>query len=261
MTVIPLGPTRLAVAAVLLLISGALSFALRLKMEKRLAVAAARCVLQLTVIGVVIEALFAVNRPLPVLLVLAAMVAAAAFQVPRARGRGYRGVFFVSLVSMTLAAAASGAIVLFLVVRVKPWYDPQYVIPLVGMILGNSLNGISLSLDRLLADLVSRRAEVEEALAMGATPWEAVRPLLREALAAGHVPVVNMMAIAGLVSLPGMMTGQILAGSPPLTAVAYQIVVMFMVAAAVSIGAAAFGLLTFLRIATPLSQIDFDRIG
>jgi putative ABC transport system permease protein len=105
------------------------------------------------------------------------------------------------------------------------------------MILGNSLTGIALGLDRFLDCLTTRSDEIELRLAFGATRSEALAAPLREAVRTGMVPIINSMAAAGIVSLPGMMTGQILAGAPPLQAVSYQIVVMFMIAAAVASGA------------------------
>jgi putative ABC transport system permease protein len=138
---------------------------------------------------------------------------------------------------MAVSCLAVGGVVTQVVVGVHPWFDPQYVIPLLGMILGNSLTGVALGLDRFLEHLAVRRAEVELRLAFGATRAEALTPPLRDAMRTGMIPILNSMAAAGIVSLPGMMTGQILAGSPPLQAVAYQVVVMFMIAAAVAIGA------------------------
>src|SRR3569623_2692060 len=113
--------------------------------------------------------------------------------------------------------------------RVEPWYSPQYAIPLLGMILGNTLNGISLGLDRLGGELSGRRAPVEALLALGATRWEAARGPIRQAVRTGLIPTINAMMVVGIVSLPGMMTGQILAGADPVEAVKYQIVMMFLI--------------------------------
>jgi putative ABC transport system permease protein len=104
------------------------------------------------------------------------------------------------------------------------------------MILGNSMNGIAISLDRLYSEARSRSAEIEAMLTFGATPWEAIRSIVREAIRAGMTPTINSLMVVGLVSLPGMMTGQILGGADPQEAVRYQIVVMLMIAAAVAIG-------------------------
>jgi len=98
------------------------------------------------------------------------------------------------------------------------------------------MNGIAISLDRLYGEARSRSAEIEAMLTFGATPWEAARSSVREAVRAGMIPTINSLMVVGLVSLPGMMTGQILGGADPREAVRYQIVVMLMIATAVAIG-------------------------
>jgi putative ABC transport system permease protein len=120
------------------------------------------------------------------------------------------------------------------VIRAHPWYDPQYLIPLFGMIIGNAMNGAALAAERLASEMEARRAEIEAWLALGATPARASREAVRRALVAALIPAVNGLMVVGLVVLPGMMTGQILAGTSPLLAVRYQIVVAFMLAGAVA---------------------------
>ena len=138
-----------------------------------------------------------------------------------------------------------------LIVQVEPWYEPRYVIPLAGMVLGNSMTGIALALERVFADLDRRSDELLALTALGATPWEAAHQSVRDALRAGLIPTINSMAAAGIVFIPGMMAGQILAGADPLTATGYQIVVMLMVAAATAIGSVTAVLLTYRRRFTP----------
>lgn len=113
------------------------------------------------------------------------------------------------------------------------------------MLLGNILNGISLAIDRFLQGLSEGRFRVEGALALGASAWEAAHPEIREALRVGMIPTINSMMVMGIVSLPGMMTGQILAGAEPQDAVLYQIAIMFMIAAATALGALIVVLLSF----------------
>jgi putative ABC transport system permease protein len=146
------------------------------------------------------------------------------------------------------------------IVRVEPWYDPQYLIPLLGMVLGNTLNGISLGLDRFMEGLNSQRDQVETLLAMGATRWEAAHRQVREALRVGMIPTINSMSVMGLVSLPGMMTGQILAGANPIDAVRYQIVIMFMIAAGTALGIFGVVLLAYKRLLSPEHQLRLDLL-
>ena len=125
----------------------------------------------------------------------------------------------------------------FVVVQVEPWYNPRYLIPLFGMIIGNAMNAAALAAERLEAEMESRRGEVEAYLALGATSRRASQEPARRALRASLIPTVNSLMVVGIVALPGMMTGQIIAGVSPLVAIRYQIVVMFMLASCVSIAA------------------------
>jgi putative ABC transport system permease protein len=236
-SLIHLGPVELAVATLLVVAAGVISVVLRLGLERRLAVAAIRTVVQLGLLGLVLERVFAVRHPVIVIGILVLMTLFAAREAAGRTTRGYRGIMIDAWLAMAVSCFAVGGVVTQVVVGVDPWYDPQYVIPLLGMILGNSLTGIALGLDRFLDFLATRHAEIELRLAFGANRSEALAAPLREAVRTGMVPIINGMAAAGIVSLPGMMTGQILAGAPPLQAVSYQIVVMFMIAAAVAGGA------------------------
>lgn len=257
---IELGPLQLATATLLIVAAGAVSFVLRLGIERRLAVAALRTAIQLGLLGVILERVFALSNPWLVLLLLVLMTVFAAREAVGRSSRRYRGILTDAWLTMAASCFLVGGIVTQVVVGVKPWYNPQYVIPLLGMILGNSLTGISLCLDRFMDHLETRAAEVELRVAFGATRSEALSAPLRDAVRTGMIPIINSMAAAGIVSLPGMMTGQILAGSPPLQAVAYQIVVMFMIAAAVASGAMLVVLLAGRRFMGVDATLRLDRL-
>jgi len=236
-SLIELGPLQLAVATLLVVVAGVISLVLRLGIERRLAISAVRTVVQLGLLGLVLERVFSLRHPLVIVGILVLMTIFAAREAASRTSKAYRGIMLDAWLAMAVSCFAVGGVVTQLVVGVDPWYEPQYVIPLIGMILGNSLTGIALGLDRFLDHLSTRHAEIELRLAFGANRREALAAPLRDAVRTGMVPIINAMAAAGIVSLPGMMTGQILAGAPPLQAVAYQIVVMFMIAAAVAGGA------------------------
>lgn len=121
-------------------------------------------------------------------------------------------------------------------IGVDPWWRPQYFIPLSGMVIGNSMNAIAISMERLLGDLRGRRAEIEMMLCLGADYREASQSMFRRAVRAGMIPSINSMMAVGIVFIPGMMTGQILAGSDPETAIRYQIVVMIMLVGSTALG-------------------------
>jgi len=236
-SLIELGLLQLAVATLLVVAAGVVSLVLRLGIERRLAISAVRTVVQLGLLGLILERVFSLRHPLVIMGILVVMTIFAAREAASRTSKVYRGIMLDAWLAMAVSCFVVGGVVTQVVVGVEPWYEPQYVIPLIGMILGNSLTGIALGLDRFLDHLSTRHAEIELRLAFGATRREALAAPLRDAVRTGMVPIINAMAAAGIVSLPGMMTGQILAGAPPLQAVAYQIVVMFMIAAAVAGGA------------------------
>ncbi len=221
----------------LVVIASAISLFLHLGLTRSLAVAAARCMLQLGAIGLVLKKIFQVNSPYLVVGWLGVMLIMASREAVRRSRNKYSGINLDALLTMTFTSLVVGLLVTQMVIKVRPWYDPQYVIPIFGMIFGNSLNGICLCLDRFLEYLRSRRQEVELRLCFGATRQEAVIEGARQAIRTGMIPIINNMTVAGIVSLPGMMTGQIVAGASPVQAVAYQIVIMFMIAASNALGA------------------------
>jgi putative ABC transport system permease protein len=165
------------------------------------------------------------------------------------------GRYEIATVAIAVSTAVTLAWVIGVVVRVHPWYEPQYVIPLAGMILGNAMTSAALAGDRLQSDLRARTDEIEAMLALGFSGGEAVRPLVRSAVRAAMIPTVSGMMTVGLVQLPGMMTGQILAGGSPLVAIKYQIVVVFMLAVATSVASVLFVRLAVGRYLTPAHQL------
>jgi putative ABC transport system permease protein len=146
------------------------------------------------------------------------------------------------------------------IIQVQPWYDPQYFIPLLGMVLGNTLTGISLGLDRFMESLVNQRQKIETLLALGATRWEATHEEVKAAIKTGMIPMINSMMVMGIVSLPGMMTGQILAGANPLDAVRYQIIIIFAIASATALGTLGVVLLAWQALLNSSHQLCLDRL-
>lgn len=257
MTGVPsLGLEQIGVAALLVAFAAAISIALQLKLEKLLAIAALRTVAQLLLVGYVLKYVFALRSFVPVLAIVLVMVGLAGHAALGRVKYSYRTAFLDTAVSLCVCGLLTAYVVTSLVLGIHPWYQPQYLIPLVGMILGNCLTGVSISLDQLLSDLVERRMEIEADLALGASAWEAAGEPLREVVRRGMIPTINAMLVVGIVSLPGMMTGQILAGSSPLLAVKYQIMVMFMLAGATSAGCVLVVLLAFRRVFTRRHQLD-----
>jgi len=234
--VIDLGAAQLALAAGLLLAAAGASLALRLGLGRRLLLAATRSVAQLMLLGLVLKWVFDSEGPWLVLAVMVLMAIIAGFEAVRRTTYRLPGVRGASIGVMLL----SGLLVTFygvaVVIRVEPWYAPQYVIPILGMVLGNTLTGISLGLETVLAGFARDRERVELLLAHGATRAEASRDVVRLAVRTGLIPILNAMVAAGIVSIPGMMTGQILAGQDPASAARYQIFILFSIAGGVALG-------------------------
>jgi putative ABC transport system permease protein len=245
--VVPIGPWQLALAAGFMLVVGGISIALELGLVKDLAWATARTYLQLILLGLVLRWVFSNDSWFVVVGLLVLMVVMATRIVIQRAPDAPKGLYGRT----GLTIFVSGALVTFavtgLVIGVHPWYRAQYVIPIAGMVIGNSMTGIALTLERVFEDMDKRAPEILGLLALGASPWEAARASVRTALRAGLIPTINAMAAAGIVFIPGMMTGQILAGADPLDASVYQIVVMLMVAAATAIGSIMAALLTYGR--------------
>ncbi len=233
---IELNTFDLALATILIVIASSISMLLHLGITRTLAMAALRCALQLGAIGLVLRQIFGMKNPLVVVSWITLMLFFAAREATRRSKKRYKGIILDSFLTMTASSLIAGGLVTQVVIRSDPWYDPQYTIPIFGMIFGNSLNGISLGLERLMDYVEERSKEIELLLAFGATRDEALREGARMAVRSGMIPIINNMSVAGIVSLPGMMTGQIIAGAAPIQAVAYQIVIMFMIAASNAIG-------------------------
>ncbi len=238
MELIELEYWQLAATSVLVLILAACSWAARLNFGKPLIIASIRTAVQLAIIGVVLEALFSVGTLGWVALMGVVMVLLAGREVMTRQRRRLKGgwAFGIGTSAMFVSAFAIALMALTLVISPDPWYEPQYAIPLLGMMLGNTMNGIALSLDRLTDTVWRQRADIEGRLMLGEHWSTAISDIRREAMRSGMIPTINMLAAAGIVSLPGMMTGQILAGTAPALAVKYQILLMFIIAAGTGFG-------------------------
>lgn len=234
--VLDITPWRLALALVFSLVAGGCSVALKLGLGRDILIGTVRTFAQLFLMGWVLGFVFAANSPWLVMGLFFIMAGAAAHT---ARGRvKEKAVAFawpmygsMAAVYLLVTVTVTGAIV-----AADPWWKPQYFLPIGGMVLGNSMNSVAVALDRLFSDLRARAAMVEMKLCLGADVSEASADVLRDAVRAGMIPAVNSMMAVGLVSIPGMMTGQILGGSDPSQAIRYQIVIMLMIVGATALG-------------------------
>ncbi len=238
MNYIALSVSDLAIGAILILANGVLSVVLGLKLERTLTIATLRMVIQLLLIGFILTTLFALASPWWTGAIALVMVGFAGYEVTARQERTLQGLWSYGLgaSAMTFASMLVTILALTTQIRPDPWFDPQYAIPILGMILGNSMTGIALSLNTLTTGMTRDRTAIEAQLCLGATRWQACGPVMRSSIRNGLMPSINAMATAGLVALPGMMTGQILAGVPPTDAVRYQILIMFLIVGATGLG-------------------------
>ena len=254
-SIIDLSVWQLAMALVLVAAIIVVSVRQSLGLERDLAIGTVRAIVQLYAVGLILAAVFAAARWYWILLILGVMTGVATQAAVSRLGKPLPGAAWIAAIALTVSTAATLAYVIGVVVQVRPWYEPQYIIPIAGMILGNSMTSAALAGDRLQSDLRVRSDEIEARLALGFSGREAVQPMVRASLRAAMIPTVNGMMTVGLVQLPGMMTGQILAGSSPLVAIRYQMVVVFMEGAATALGSLLFVRLAAGRYLTPAHQL------
>jgi putative ABC transport system permease protein len=262
MTPIILTIPDLAIAASLIVLDGVLSVVLRLGLHRQLAIAAIRMVVQLVLVGFILRGVFAIASPLLTLGVVLAMIAIAGREVaarPEQRLARF-GNYTIGASAVAFATLLTAILALTTAIRPNPWYDPRYAIPLAGIVLGSVLNGASLALDALLSGVMQQRAAIEARLALGGTIGQAMRPLIRDAIRRALLPIVNQMSAAGLVTLPGIMTGQILAGMAPMEAVKYQILLMFLLAGGSGLAAVAVTFLGARRLTDDRQRLRIDRL-
>jgi putative ABC transport system permease protein len=199
-------------------------------LERTLLWATFRCAIQLLAVGYILKWVFDIDRWWLVLAIVAVMAVIAGhtaagrleLRLPR------KNVILAG--SIILSTALTLGFGLGLVIRPPTWWEPQYFIPLAGMMMGNAMNTAALGAERLASSLRTSRNEVETLLALGLPPGQACHRLRREAFRAGLMPTINVMLVVGVVQLPGIMTGQMLSGVSPLLASKYQIFIMFTLA-------------------------------
>jgi putative ABC transport system permease protein len=260
MTVISLSAWDLSLAALLVVALAGLTLWARLGVGRSLLIAGVRTVLQLLLVGLVLQALFDHAQLGWVALMALVMLAIAGYEVMARQERRFAGIWGYGIGAVTMFVSAFAVTVLALTTMVgpTPWWEPQYAIPLLGMLLGNTMTGIALGLDRLTQTVWRERRVIEGRLA---DTWvSATGTMRREAARSGLMPTINAMAAAGVVSLPGMMTGQILAGIPPVEAVKYQILIMFLISAGTGFGTLGAVWLASKRLFDQRSRLRLDRL-
>ena len=263
MNAISLSPADLAIAASLVAFDALLSLLLRLRLHRQVLVASARMVVQLIAVGYLLRLVFALKNPVATLVLVVVMAAIAAREIAaRPEHKFKRGAgLLLSATGVAIATFVTVVLALATAIRPQPWYDARYAISLTGIILGSVLNSGSLALDSLLSAVGLQRTAIEAQLALGSSFHDAMAPLLRDAVRRGLLPVINQMSAAGVITLPGIMTGQILAGLDPLEAVKYQILLMFLLAGASGLSALIIAYGAQRRLTDDRQRLRLDRLG
>jgi putative ABC transport system permease protein len=201
----------------------------KIGLELNLVVATGRTILQVVVLGYVLDFIFAVDNPWAVLAILSVMLMIAAIvarnritqKIPQMLLLVWGAIFVSTTVTLIYSH--------LLIIRPEKWYEPQYVIPLAGIVLSNAMNTAAISGERLVSVINTSHLEIETHLSLGATPQQAVVQYRKDAIRAGLIPTLNQMMVIGMASLPPIFAGQLLSGVNPREAASYQIVIMFII--------------------------------
>ena len=245
----------LAMTFGLVVVALAISYKEKIGLEKDIIISSIRAVVQLTVIGLVLTFVFNLdNIPLTSAILLVMVYNAAAVAAKRGAGIGHVRIISFAAILVGLIITL-GVLIGFQAVS----YQPSEVIPVGGMIVGNSMVALGLLYRNLLGSFADRREEVEVKLCLGAAPREAARNLIRNSIKTAMVPTIDSMKTLGIVQLPGMMTGLILAGTSPEVAIKYQIMVAFMLTGAVTISGFVASYWAYRSFFTDLAQLADER--
>ncbi len=249
--------TALLASSALVLFTLLISYRQHLKLEKEIFVGTARAVIQLFLIGFVLKYIFDLNDWRFTLGMLMVMDMVASMNAAK-RGQGIPGSLGIATAAITVGAAVT-LVILILVKAIA--FVPSQTIPVAGMVIGNAMAATGLTLTRLKQAVEERRAEIITALSLGATPRQAVAGSLQKAIKMGMLPTIDSLKTMGIVQLPGMMTGLILAGTNPVLAVRYQIMVVFMISAAVSMACFIASILAYRSFFNAAYQLNTDLLA
>ncbi|MFN0217899.1 MAG: ABC transporter permease [Hyphomicrobium sp.] len=258
----PLASIELVLSGLLLALNGVISVVYGLKLEKSLALGAARMIVQLTAVALALKFIFAQTSPLWTVLFVTVMAAATTLEVVLSQSRRFSG--WRALLMSSSPAFLSGLVtagIAMAIIQPTPWHAPRILLPILGILVGNALSGVALTLDAVTSAASRERREIEARLALGATRYQAFSDVMRRGLRTGLTPLLNAMAAAGVVSLPGMMTGQILAGIDPVEAAKYQIMIMFLIAGATGMAVVAGGFIAVWLLTDERHRLRLDRLA
>ncbi len=223
--------TSLLISSSLVLVTLFFSYWQKLRLEKEVIIGVVRAVVQLVIVGYILEYVFGYKNPVFTTLLLLFMIFNAAYNAAK-RGKAIKKGLIISFLSITVGTIVTLAI---LVLSKTIQYEPYQIIPVSGMIVGNAMVALGLCYKQMATDFKNKREEVETKLSLGADILPSSIEIIRDSIKTGMLPTIDSTKTLGIVSLPGMMTGLILAGSSPMEAIKYQIMVTFMLLSTTSI--------------------------
>jgi len=253
----------LILASSFVLLLALTSFWLELSIGRQLLVSAVRSFVQLGLVGLVLKQIFLMQSPWLLGLIGLVMLSVAGKEILSRQHRRFSGLwtYGIGVGSMFISSFSITFLALVFLLGNQPWWQPQYAIPLLGMMLGNTMNGVALGLNQVTEKAYLERDAIEGRLALGQTPGLAMSDIRRRSAQVGLTPILSSMAVAGLVSLPGMMTGQILAGGDPFEAAKYQMMIMFMIAGGTGFGVLFSIYLSCHRLFDERGRLRLDRLN
>ncbi|MFZ5986657.1 MAG: ABC transporter permease [Bacillota bacterium] len=259
-TVIELGIWKLAAAYAFILLLLVIVRARGIRREKEILISSIRMSIQLVLVGYILAYVFRQQNPAFTIIIITVMEAFAIYNIyKRVKTRLSFALKKVIAFSMITGTLTSLLYFILVVIGLSPWYEPRYFIPIAGMIIGNSMTGINLGVNNLVKGMDDQKHLVEAALMLGAEPKTAARQIVNNAFDSAIIPTVNSMVGMGIVFLPGMMTGQILSGTSPVTAIEYQIAIMMGILGSVSLTVILFVQMGYKTFFNQRSQLLIDE--
>ncbi|EAZ87889.1 iron export ABC transporter permease subunit FetB [Lysinibacillus fusiformis] len=233
--------TSLSLTLIFVCIPLLLSKTLKLGLEKDTLIATLRSIVQLLAVGYILKFVFDANSYVYIFLMVALMILVATFNA-RKKGEGIKGITWkIALTLVMIEIITQGVLLGFNIVPATA----QYIIPISGMLIGNSMVLSILFLNRFTAEITSHKDQMELILSLGGTPKQAVHRQLINAIKASMIPTIESQKTIGLVQLPGMMSGQIIGGADPIQAVQFQLLIIFALLTTATLSSIMIGFLSY----------------